>query len=136
MKIQKIKFKNKKDKYSIEIGKNILRMLPKKIKAICPQTKKIALIFDTGVPLNYKKTISNYLKKYELSIFSFSANERIKNLKSVDYFLNKLLSKNFNRTDLVIGIGGGITGDLTGFVSSIYKRGINFINIPTHIIIY
>ena len=39
--------------------------------------------------------------------------------------------KNFNRTDLVLSVGGGITGDVIGFVASIYKRGINFINIPT-----
>ena len=45
--------------------------------------------------------------------------------------LNKLLSKNFNRSDLIIAVGGGITGDLTGFVASIFKRGINFISIPT-----
>ena len=42
-----------------------------------------------------------------------------------------MLAKNFNRSDLIIGIGGGITGDLTGFVASIFKRGINFISIPT-----
>ena len=46
-------------------------------------------------------------------------------------YINILLSKNFNRSDLIIGVGGGITGDVTGFVASIFKRGINFINIPT-----
>ena len=49
----------------------------------------------------------------------------------VDRYLNILLKKNFNRSDLVIAVGGGITGDIVGFVSSIYKRGINFINLPT-----
>ena len=41
------------------------------------------------------------------------------------------MNKNFNRSDLIIAMGGGITGDTIGFVASIYKRGINFINIPT-----
>ena len=45
--------------------------------------------------------------------------------------INKLLKLNFNRSDLIIGVGGGIIGDMTGFVSSIYKRGINFINLPS-----
>ena len=45
--------------------------------------------------------------------------------------MNKLLSNNFNRSDLVISIGGGITGDVAGFVASIFKRGINYFNIPT-----
>ena len=62
--------------------------------------------------------------------FHFS-NEKMKSLKTVDSYLKKLLSKNFNRSDLVIGVGGGITGDVVSFVASIYKRGINFINIPT-----
>ena len=56
---------------------------------------------------------------------------RKKSLKQVSKLLDKLLQRNFNRTDLVIAIGGGITGDTVGFVSSIFKEGINFINIPT-----
>ena len=52
-------------------------------------------------------------------------------MSTVSVNLNKLLIKNFNRTDLVLSVGGGITGDVIGFVASIYKRGINFINIPT-----
>ena len=131
MKIQEIKFKNLNKKYSILIGNNFLKILPRKVNSLCPKTKKIALIFDNGVPSKYKKIISNALKKYQLNIFTLNSNEKNKSLKSVNYFLNKLLSKNFNRSDLVIGVGGGITGDITGFVASIFKRGINFINIPT-----
>ena len=54
-----------------------------------------------------------------------------KSLKIANLYLKKLLKKNFNRSDLVISVGGGITGDLIGFVASIFKRGINFINVPT-----
>ena len=52
-------------------------------------------------------------------------------MNSVNFFLNKLFAKNFNRSDLIIGVGGGIVGDLSGFVSSVFKRGINYINLPT-----
>ena len=55
MKAQEIKFKNLNKNYSILIGNNILKILPKKIKSLCPQTKKIALIFDKGIPSKYKK---------------------------------------------------------------------------------
>ena len=64
-------------------------------------------------------------------LLPFSANEKNKSLKTINHYLRKLLSKNFNRSDLIIGVGGGITGDVVGFVASIFKRGINFINIPT-----
>ncbi len=131
MKSQEIKFKNLNENYSILIGNNLLRILPKKINLLCPKTKKIALIFDNKVPKKFKKSISKSLKKYELFSYNFKANEKTKSLRSVNVLLGKLFLKNFNRTDLVIGIGGGITGDLTGFVASIFKRGINFINVPT-----
>ena len=73
MKVQEIKAKN--NNYSIFIGKNILNILPKKIKITCPQTKKIALIFDTGVPDKHKKFIKKNLKGYQLTDFNFNANE-------------------------------------------------------------
>ena len=129
MKTQVIRTKNKI--YSIYVGNNIIKILPQKIKSICPQAKKIAVIFDKGVPQKYKKIILNGLSKYQLFNFDFNSSEKTKSIKSVNFFLNKLFSKNFNRTDLIIGVGGGITGDLSGFVASIFKRGINFISVPT-----
>jgi len=131
MRAEEIKAKNKNNSYSIFIGNNILKILPKKIKFLCPQTKKVAIIFDKGVPTSHKKIILNNLKKYQLTSFNFNASEKTKSMKSVSFFLDKLLLKNFNRSDLIIGVGGGITGDLTGFIASIFKRGINFISIPT-----
>ena len=131
MQAQEIKVKNKNSNYSILIGNNILNLLSKKIDSICPKTQKVALIFDKRVPANYKKKLLNNLKKYELISLSFNSSEKAKSFNSVKFFLNKLLLKNFNRTDLIIGVGGGITGDLVGFVASIFKRGINFISVPT-----
>ncbi len=131
MKNQIIKFKSKTCNYSIVVGKNVLNILPKKLKLLCPKTKKIALIIDKKIPLIKKKQLKNQLKNYNLLILPFAANEKNKSLNKVNHFLKKLLANNFNRSDLVIGVGGGITGDVSGFVASIYKRGINFINIPT-----
>ena len=131
MKNQEIKFKNKSNNYSIIIGKNSIKILPKKIKSLCPNAKKIAFIIDKNIPKKFKTDLKKRLKNYNLLFLSFSANEKNKSFKMVNYFLNILLSKKFNRADLLISIGGGITGDVTGFVASIFKRGINFINIPT-----
>ena len=131
MKTQEIKFNNLNQNYSILIGNNVIGLLPKKIKGICPKTKKIALIIDTKIPNKFKKIIKNKLKNYDLLILPFSSSEKNKSLQKVNFYLNKILSNNFNRSDLIIGFGGGITGDVAGFVASIFKRGINFINIPT-----
>ncbi len=131
MKIQEIRFKDQSKKHSILIGNNILNILPKKIKKLCPKTKKIALIVDKNVPTSLKTKIFKILKRYDLFKINFIPSEKAKSITSVNNYLNKLFSENFNRTDLIICVGGGITGDLSGFVASIYKRGINLINIPT-----
>ena len=131
MKNQEIKFNNKKSKYSILIGKNVLNELPAKLKSLCPNAKNAAIILDKKIPSKFKKIIKNKLKNYNLLILPFSANEKNKSINIVNYYLKLLLSKNFNRSDLLIAVGGGVTGDVAGFVASIFKRGINFINVPT-----
>ena len=131
MKNQEIKFKSKNHNYSIIIGRNSINILPKKIKLLCPKSKNIALIIDQNVPIKFKTELKKKLKNYNLLLLSFSANEKNKSFNSVNHYLKILLSKNFNRSDLIISVGGGITGDVIGFVASIFKRGINFINIPT-----
>ena len=57
MKTQEIKFKNLNKKYSILIGNNILRILPNKVKSLCPGTRKIALIFDEKVPKKFRSKL-------------------------------------------------------------------------------
>jgi 3-dehydroquinate synthase len=131
MKTQEIKLKGLRHQYSIFIGDNTLALLPQKVKAVCPKTKKIALIIDSKVPNKFKSIVKDKLKNYELLILPFSANEKNKSLKKANLYLNKILLKNFNRSDLIIALGGGITGDVAGFIASIFKRGINFVNIPT-----
>ena len=131
MKTQEIKFKDQNKKYSIIIGKNILRLLSSKIKTLCPKTKKIAIIFDKNISHNFKAKISKKLKNYQVFVYEFKANEKSKSFLTVKYFLQKLLSNNLTRSDLIIGVGGGITGDLVSFIASIYKRGINYISVPT-----
>ena len=131
MKTQEIKFKGSNHKYSIYIGNSALNLLRQKIKYLCPKTKKIALIIDSKIPSKFKTLIRTNLKNYDLLILPFSASEKNKSFKQVNFYLNKILLKNFNRTDLIIAVGGGITGDVAGFVASLFKRGVNFINIPT-----
>ena len=131
MKSQEIRFKNQDCNYSILIGKNTLNALQSKLKSLCPKTKNIAIIIDKKVPHKFKKILSNKLKSYNFLFLPFHANEKNKSIGTVNYFLKVLLLRKFNRSDLIIAVGGGITGDVAGFVASIFKRGINFINIPT-----
>ena len=127
MKINRVKTKN----YSILIGENSLSKIKSEVKSLCPKCRKVAIVFDKNIPNKFLVKIKKNLKKYKVFVFYIKSSEKIKNLNKISYFINKLLQLNFNRSDLVIGVGGGIVGDMSGFISSIYKRGINFINLPS-----
>ena len=131
MKNQEIRFNDSCQRYSIIIGNNLFGVLQKKIRLICPNTKQIAIIYDSKVPSKFRGALKSKLRNYEITFLKFNANEKTKSFKSVEFYINKLLKGNFNRSDLVIAVGGGIVGDTVGFVASIFKRGINFINLPT-----
>ena len=64
-------------------------------------------------------------------VFSFPAGEANKTLDTVREIYAFLIKENFDRKDLLIALGGGVVGDLTGFVAATYLRGVDFVQIPT-----
>tara|TARA_B100001996_G_scaffold379485_1_gene365309 strand:- start:256 stop:1365 length:1110 start_codon:yes stop_codon:yes gene_type:complete len=131
MKINRINVKNKETNYPILIGNGALNLLGKQIKILCPESKKIALILDKNIPNYYKKKIRRLIKNYKIFSKEYFPKENLKTFSQANILVENLIEKKFNRNDVVIAVGGGIIGDFAGFVSSILKRGINFINIPT-----
>jgi len=131
MRTSRLQVKNLNLNYSIIIGKNILSQIPKRIEALCPKAKKIALVVDKNIPKKFQKKLKNILKKYDVYVFEYSTSEKFKSFVNANKLVEKCLSNNFTRSDILISFGGGIIGDLGAFAASIIKRGINFINIPT-----
>ena len=129
--MKKIEVKTNTGKYPVYIGTNILN----KIKSIFNQRKikseKFLIIFDNKKNKKYKSLIAKKLSKKKIFFYDFKYNEKNKNIFEIDKVIKFLLKNNFSRSDCVIAIGGGIVGDFSCFVASIYKRGIKFINIPT-----
>ena len=131
MKISKTKVKNNNSSYSILIGLGAINQLKKQIKSVCPNAKKIALIFDKKIPSRMKSKVKRQIKGYKIHDYKYSVNENLKSFEKVNSLNESLLSKNFNRNDILIAVGGGVIGDFAGFAASILKRGINFINLPS-----
>ena len=127
----KLQIKTGSQKYPIIIGSNILNMLPKLLKENLIEFNQCLIVADKNVPIKLINKALGYLSKKKTSLHYFNANEKNKNQKSINKILSILLNKNFNRNDCLISIGGGITGDVSGFAASIFKRGLKFINIPT-----
>ncbi len=131
MKAIKLNVKTKTKNYPIYFGDNILNKTGKLIKKNLPGVKKISIISDKKIPKKILIKLLKSLKNYDVSLFKLSANERNKSLTVANKIIQQLLKKNFNRSDCLIAFGGGILGDLSAFVSSLTKRGIKFVNIPT-----
>jgi 3-dehydroquinate synthase/shikimate kinase/3-dehydroquinate synthase len=131
MNLIKLNVKTGNQKYPIFIGNNILKKLKIILKKNSINFNQCLIIVDTNVPKKLLDKVLHSLPKNKISLHYFSSNEKNKNQKNVNNILSILLSKNFNRNDCVISIGGGITGDVSGFAASIFKRGLKFINIPT-----
>ena len=131
MKKIKINVKTKTSNYPIIIGSNLINKLSKIFEENSIKFNKCLLIIDNKISKRFVDKILKSLKNKEKIICYFSANEKNKNIASTNKILELLLKKNFHRNDCLISIGGGITGDVSGFASSIFKRGIKFINIPT-----
>ena len=131
MNLIKLEIKTRYQKYPILIGNNVLNKLPKLLKNNLINFNQCLVVVDKNVPTKLVNKVLNSLSKKKITIYYFNANEKNKNQKSVDKILSILLRKNFNRNDCLISVGGGITGDVSGFAASIFKRGLKFINIPT-----
>ena len=90
---------------------------------------KVAVIVDENTKRHCYPRIKNKLPKH--IIIELRSGEEKKNLDSCQLVWNQLTSNAFDRKSLVINLGGGVIGDMGGFCAATYKRGIDFINIPT-----
>jgi 3-dehydroquinate synthase len=121
---------HKKNQYEIIIGKNVISK--KSLIPLIKDHKKILIISDKGIPRTIVNTVTAICKNSS-KVFTqtLQQGEKAKSIKNFQNLVNFLIKNNFDRTDLIIALGGGVVGDIAGYVASSYLRGIQFIQIPT-----
>ena len=92
---------------------------------------KVAIITNPKVAGLHLSYLLSKIEAKELYIITVPDGEAYKNQDSIDLILESLFNHRFNRKSLLIAFGGGVIGDMTGYASSIYQRGIDFVQIPT-----
>ena len=94
---------------------------------------RAALITDTVVYPLYGDRVkrSLELEGYSVSVHVFEAGEQSKNLSQVESIVNEMVRAGHDRSSFVVALGGGVVGDMAGFIASIYYRGIPFVQLPT-----
>lgn len=98
--------------------------------------EKALIVSDSNVGALYLNSVSDSLRDagYETSTISFAPGEQTKSIDNYILLLNILSERDFSKTDLIVALGGGVIGDLVGFVAATYKRGMHCIQVPTSLL--
>nr|WP_308759159.1 3-dehydroquinate synthase [uncultured Anaerotignum sp.] len=118
--------------YEVLIGSGLLQKAGEAVKKVISPCKA-AIVTDSTVVHLYEETARKSLTEAGFSVctFVFPAGEASKNMHTLSHLLEFLAKEEMTRTDLIVALGGGVTGDLAGFGAAVYLRGIPFVQIPT-----
>lgn len=121
--------------YNVLIENGLLQNAGYHINAAC-KSKRAAIISDTNVFPIYGQTVIASLSAHSIACCNFimPAGEDSKSLYYYQQILEFLVKNAITRDDILIALGGGVVGDLTGFVAATYLRGINYVQVPTSLL--
>ena len=119
--------------YDILIGTNTLSQIGSYVES---KGGKVFIISDTNVAPIFANTVMDSLleRGYDCKLMVLPAGEPTKSINSITPIYSSMLKFNLTRKDLVVTLGGGVIGDLGGFVASTYLRGVDFVQVPTSLL--
>lgn len=123
---------DKKPCYDIVFSTDFGELLTE-LNELSIESRKVCIVTDSHVASLYGDEVMDILNGHcrKNVLFSFPAGEENKTLDTVKNIYTFLINEKFDRKDLLIALGGGVVGDITGFAAATYLRGIDFVQIPT-----
>lgn len=117
--------------YTVEIGSGLLDALGRELSALA--SGSVLVVTDSNVAPHYLQRACASLRQAGFAVCSVEipAGESSKNLENFGLLLRVLAQKRLTRTDTVVALGGGVTGDLAGFAAASYLRGVRLVQVPT-----
>ena len=121
--------------YDIVVERGILTAIGKHVRRVS-DARKIGVVTDRHVAKSYLTRTTRSLQKagFEVVSIVLPPGERSKSLTVTGRILNVLAKHKFERSSILLALGGGVIGDLTGFAAAIYQRGIPFVQVPTTLV--
>ena len=123
-----IPVKTSQGEYNIVLERGSLNKLGEHLNL----KRKVLVVTDSGVPMEYAQTVANQCA--EPYIVTIKEGEASKCFENYKILLSKMVEYSFTRSDCVVAVGGGVVGDLSGFVAASFMRGVDFYNIPTTVL--
>jgi len=122
--------------YDVIIGSGLIESAASYIKPLAANAERAAIVSDDNVAPIYLEKLEKSLNSagFETVSFVFPHGEASKNAATYVQILNFLAAAHITRSDLVIALGGGVVGDISGFAAATYLRGVKYIQIPTSLL--
>lgn len=122
--------------YDIEIAAGLLDEVGGRTAALLPKAARAVIVSDTNVAPLYAARLQASLKKAGLDsvLVVIEAGEQSKNMQVLSNVLEQIAEAGITRSDVLLTLGGGVTGDLGGFAAASYMRGIAFVQVPTSLL--
>jgi 3-dehydroquinate synthase len=121
--------------YDIVLAPGLLATIGQRLRTVT-SARKVGIVTDRHVARHYLRPLLRSLRsaEFEAAPIALPPGERSKSLATVGGILDRLAEHRFERRSLLLALGGGVIGDLTGFAAAIYQRGIPFAQVPTTLV--
>src|SRR5699024_12333887 len=129
--MDEIKINTENDCYSIYLGNDNLKNID---QYITKDYSSMVIITDETVAKLYLKDVQDSLKKHNVFVKVIKSGEQSKTIDGIYELHSFLIESGCDRNSVVIALGGGVVGDLAGFVAATYMRGIDYIQLATTIL--
>ena len=119
--------------YDVVIGPGLLDQAGARVAAVLGKRKRVAVVTDTHVGAHHAERLCAALQGAGITVdtITIPPGEESKSFEGLADLSDRLLALNLERGDQIVALGGGVVGDLAGFAAAIYKRGIDFVQVPT-----
>ena len=120
----------------VVVGAGVRESVGLRAKLEFPKASKCVLVSDAGLPRELVETITSSIsgQGFLLTQIAVPAGELSKSLDRAGLIANEMLAAGVGREDFVVALGGGVVGDVAGFVASVYMRGVGLIQVPTTLV--
>ena len=130
--MRKILVSTKSGPYTVSVGSGILHSLAKQITALAASPRSLIFVLTSqDIWALWGRSLQAALSPREPLVLFLPAGERHKRMAQVERLATEMSKAGADRSSLLIAFGGGVTGDVGGFLSAIYMRGIDYIQVPT-----
>ncbi len=119
--------------YDVLIERGLLERAGEEIARVLPKARRAVIVCGERVPKLYAERLAASLRRagVEPAEFCYPGGEQCKTLETYGTLLRFAAAEKLSRSDVIVALGGGVTGDLVGFAAATYQRGIPFVQIPT-----